>query len=82
MEDTIQLYRTLLGNRAYQRSLAEGAAFLAASTIAIFAARTDKRCGLFHICPATCLHASVGGILPPSGTERGRAARTRLNSSA
>jgi hypothetical protein len=40
MEDTIRLYRTLLGNRAYLRSLAEGAAFLAASTIAIFAAVT------------------------------------------
>jgi hypothetical protein len=40
MEETIRLYRTLLGNRAYLRSLAEGAAFLAASTIAIFAAVT------------------------------------------
>ena len=40
MEDTIRLYRTLLGNRAYLRSLSEGAAFLAASTIAIFAAVT------------------------------------------
>ncbi|UPJ50863.1 hypothetical protein IVB30_05545 [Bradyrhizobium sp. 200] len=40
MEDTIRLYRTLLGNRAYLRSLAEGTAFLAASTIAIFAAVT------------------------------------------
>ena len=40
MEDTIRLYRTLLGNRAYMRSLAEGAAFLAASSIAIFAAVT------------------------------------------
>ena len=38
MEIAIGLYRTLLGNRAYLRSLAEGAAFLAASTIAIFAA--------------------------------------------
>ena len=38
MENAIRLYRTLLGNRAYLRSLAEGAAFLAASTIAIFAA--------------------------------------------
>ena len=40
MEDTIQLYRTLLGNRAYLRSLCEGAAFLAASAIAIFASVT------------------------------------------
>jgi hypothetical protein len=38
MEDTIRLYGVLLGNRGYLRSLAEGAAFLAASTIAIFAA--------------------------------------------
>ena len=37
MEDAVQLYRTLLGNRAYVRSLCEGAAFLAASAIAIFA---------------------------------------------
>jgi hypothetical protein len=40
MEDAIQLYRTLLGNRAYLRSLCEGAAFLAASAIAIFASVT------------------------------------------
>ncbi len=40
MEDTIQLYRTLFGNRAYLRSVCEGAFFLAASTIAIFAAVT------------------------------------------
>jgi len=40
MEDTIRLYQTLLGNRAYLRSLSEGAAFLAASSIAIFAAVT------------------------------------------
>ncbi|HEY4858242.1 MAG TPA: hypothetical protein VIH98_16455 [Xanthobacteraceae bacterium] len=40
MEDAIQLYRTLLGNRAYVRSVCEGAVFLAASTIAIFAAVT------------------------------------------
>lgn len=38
MEDTFRLYGALLSNRAYLRSLAEGAAFLAASTIAIFAA--------------------------------------------
>ena len=38
MENTIRLYRVLLGSRAYLRSLTEGAAFLAASTIAIFAA--------------------------------------------
>jgi hypothetical protein len=31
MEDATQLYRTLLRNRAYLRSLCEGAAFLAAS---------------------------------------------------
>jgi hypothetical protein len=40
MEGAIQLYRTLLGNRAYLRSLCEGAAFLAASAIAIFASVT------------------------------------------
>jgi hypothetical protein len=40
MEDAIKLYRTLLVNRAYVRSLSEGAAFLAASAIAIFAAVT------------------------------------------
>ncbi|NOJ40298.1 phosphatase PAP2-related protein [Bradyrhizobium australiense] len=40
MEDTIRLYRTLLGNRAYLRSLSEGAFFLAASSIAIYAAVT------------------------------------------
>ena len=38
MEHTIRLYGILLGSRAYLRSLTEGAAFLAASTIAIFAA--------------------------------------------
>ena len=38
MEDSVRLYRTLFGNRAYLRSLCEGAAFLAASAIAIFAA--------------------------------------------
>jgi hypothetical protein len=38
MEDTIRLYRTLFGNRAYVRSVCQGAVFLAASTIAIFAA--------------------------------------------
>lgn len=38
MEVTIRLYRTLFGNRAYIRSLCEGAVFLAASMIAIFAA--------------------------------------------
>src|SRR6202171_38668 len=40
MEDTIRLYRTLFGNRAYVRSVCEGAVFLAASTIAIIAAVT------------------------------------------
>jgi hypothetical protein len=40
MEDTIRLYQTLFSNRAYLRALAQGAAFLAASTIAIFAAVT------------------------------------------
>ena len=40
MESTLQLYRTLFGNRAYVRSVSEGAVFLAASTIAIFAAVT------------------------------------------
>jgi hypothetical protein len=38
MENTIRLYGVLLGSRPYLRSLGEGAAFLAASTIAIFAA--------------------------------------------
>ena len=33
MEYTIQLYRTLFGNRAYVRSVCEGAAFLAASAL-------------------------------------------------
>jgi hypothetical protein len=37
MEDAIRRYRTLLDNRAYVLSLSEGAAFLAASAIAIFA---------------------------------------------
>ena len=40
MQDTIQLYLLLLNNRGYVRSLSEGAAFLAASAIAIFAAVT------------------------------------------
>jgi hypothetical protein len=38
MQDTIRLYRTLSDNRAYLRSVREGAVFLAASGIAIFAA--------------------------------------------
>jgi hypothetical protein len=40
MQDTIRLYRTLSDNRAYLRSVCEGAVFLAASAIAIFAAVT------------------------------------------
>ena len=40
MQDTMRLYRTLFGTRAYVRSVCEGAAFLAASSIAIFAAVT------------------------------------------
>ena len=40
MQDAIRLYRTLFGNRAYLRSVCEGAVFLAASAIAIFAAVT------------------------------------------
>ena len=40
MEITLQLYRKLFSNRAYVRSVSEGAVFLAASTIAIFAAVT------------------------------------------
>jgi len=40
MDDTVRLYRTLFGNRAYLRSLCEGTAFLAASSIAIYAAVT------------------------------------------
>jgi PAP2 superfamily protein len=38
MEEVTRPSRTLLGDRAYLRSLCEGAAFLAASTIAIYAA--------------------------------------------
>ena len=38
MEDTVRLYTTHFANRAYIRSVCEGTAFLAASTIAIFAA--------------------------------------------
>jgi hypothetical protein len=38
MQDTIRLYRNLSDNRAYLRSVCEGAFFLAASAIAIFAA--------------------------------------------
>src|SRR5688500_13201310 len=38
MQDAIRLYRALPGNRAYLRSVCEGAVFLAASVIAIFAA--------------------------------------------
>jgi PAP2 superfamily protein len=38
MEETIRLYRTLFGNRGYLRSVCEGIAFFAASSIAIFAA--------------------------------------------
>ncbi|MDO9297102.1 MAG: hypothetical protein Q7U29_14305 [Bradyrhizobium sp.] len=38
MQDTIRLYRTLSDNRAYLRSVCEGAVFLAASGIAVFAA--------------------------------------------
>lgn len=40
MDDTVRLYRTLFGSRAYLRSLCEGTAFLAASSIAIYAAVT------------------------------------------
>jgi hypothetical protein len=43
MEITLQLYRKLFGNRAYVRSVSEGAVFLAASTIAIFAAGYGPR---------------------------------------
>jgi hypothetical protein len=38
MEDTVRLYTTHFANHAYIRSVCEGTAFLAASTIAIFAA--------------------------------------------
>jgi hypothetical protein len=38
VKDTIRLYRSLFANRGYVRSFCEGAAFLAASSIAIFAA--------------------------------------------
>ena len=38
MEEAIRPFSTLFGNRTYLRSLCEGAAFLAASTIAIYAA--------------------------------------------
>jgi hypothetical protein len=40
MQDTMRLYRTLFGTRAYVRSICEGAASLSASGIAIFAAVT------------------------------------------
>jgi hypothetical protein len=40
MEYTLRLYRTLFGNRAYVRSVCEGAVFFSASSIAIFAAVT------------------------------------------
>ena len=40
MQDTMRLYRTLFGTRAYLRSLCGGVAFLSASSIAIFAAVT------------------------------------------
>src|ERR1043165_7726907 len=40
MDDTVRLYQTLFGNRAYLRSVCEGVAFLAASSIAIYAAVT------------------------------------------
>ena len=38
MDETLRLYRAIVGNRAYVRSVCEGAAFLAASSIAIYAA--------------------------------------------
>ena len=38
MEETLRFYRAQFGNRAYLRSVCEGAAFLAASSIAIYAA--------------------------------------------
>src|SRR5262245_64867556 len=38
MEPTLALYRNLFANRAYVRSLSQGAAFLASSLIAIVAA--------------------------------------------
>src|SRR5947209_11958968 len=38
MEHTVRLYQTLFANRAYLRSVCEGAVFFAASSIAIFAA--------------------------------------------
>ena len=50
MDDAIQLYRTLLGNRAYVRSLSEGAAFLAASAIA-----SRRACLLAHPAMANIL---------------------------
>src|SRR4051794_40676959 len=40
MQATMRLYRTLFGTRGYLRSICEGAAFLSASSIAIFAAVT------------------------------------------
>jgi hypothetical protein len=40
MQDAIRLYRTLFDNRGYLRSVCEGAVFLAARSIAIFAAVT------------------------------------------
>jgi hypothetical protein len=50
MEDAIQLSRMLLGNRAYVRSLSEGAAFLAASAIA-----SRRACLLAHPAMANVL---------------------------
>jgi hypothetical protein len=40
MDDILRVYRSLFGNRAYLRSVCEGAVFLSASSIAIFAAVT------------------------------------------
>jgi hypothetical protein len=40
MDDILRVYRALFGNRAYVRSVCEGAVFLSASSIAIFAAVT------------------------------------------
>ena len=38
MDEVLRPYGMLFGNRTYLRSLCEGVAFLAASTIAIYAA--------------------------------------------
>ena len=54
MEDTVRLYATHFANRAYIRSVCEGIAFLAASTIAIFAAVPTRRSTPATRSPISC----------------------------